>query len=342
MVGDLAAGGQVAEDRAHRHLGRVEERADPVDDAGSPPLVTSLTYFENPARRRTRRSRSRRRSRGRRRRACAECMSPRSPTSRPPASSPRDRRLAIGFGCFGSRWKIRRHQGRPSAATIWAATSVVPQRRQNLRVGSLASPQLPQMRSPGCGTRRSLVAAGFGRAATCAVGRRAAGCESGTGCRPRRGSTTSSGRRTGGCCTAATGGRAAGSIGLGGRGLAARRLAGGRRARAGLRARRGWGRRDEGGLAEGVDAVVGATGPGVAVGVAGRSAPGPGSGRRGAAPPIAPTPRIVAALFDGPPRRAIGGAGGIGAGSRPSQPPRARRPVPPRAPARPRRRPRRR
>jgi hypothetical protein len=51
----------------------------------------------------------------------------------------------------------------------------LPHRRQNLRFGSLGSPQLEQIRSPGCATRRSTVAAGLGRAATWEVGSRAAG-----------------------------------------------------------------------------------------------------------------------------------------------------------------------
>ncbi len=82
---------------------------------------------------------------------------------------------AYFLGDLGLRRKMRRHQGRGFAVTTWAVTRLLPHRRQNLRFGSLGSPQLEQIRSPGCATRRSTVAAGLGRAATWEVGSRAAG-----------------------------------------------------------------------------------------------------------------------------------------------------------------------
>ena len=138
---------------------------------------------------------------------------------RPEAPSPDDAEepAAIGamrspaaycFGFFGPRRKMRFHQGSGLSVTIRASTRLAPQRRQNLRVGSLGSPQLPQIRSPGWATRCSTVAAGLGRAWTTAVGWREAGWASaGTACGGRAAGCWAT---TGAAAAAATGGRAAG------------------------------------------------------------------------------------------------------------------------------------
>jgi hypothetical protein len=75
---------------------------------------------------------------------------------------------------FGDRRKIRRHHGILSGTT--AAARLVPQRRQNLRLGSFGSAQLEQMRSPGFATLLgSAWVAGRAVGATVSVGCLAAG-----------------------------------------------------------------------------------------------------------------------------------------------------------------------
>ena len=233
------------------------------------------------------------------------CINERQPDLAPACIEVTRSPAAIGFGCWGWRWKICRYHGTFAAATTCAVTRLVPHRRQNFRVASLASPQLAQMRSPGCATRRSAVATGFGRAATWSVGRRAAGWAS-AGCRAAAAAAgpTASGRLTGGCCVPARGGRAAGSTGAcvaaaapgpTGPGPAGRTGGGG-----------GGGAPTR--LAEGAAEELDETRPGC-----GKLGLGAGV-EAAAAVAAAARPRVLDFDFDGPPRRAIGGAGGVGAG----------------------------
>ena len=76
-------------------------------------------------------------------------ISPRQPDFAPACIVFTRSPAAIGWGCLGLRAKIRRYHGSLFSTTTCAATRLVPHRRQNLRDASLASPQLPQIRSPG-------------------------------------------------------------------------------------------------------------------------------------------------------------------------------------------------
>ena len=312
MVGDLAACDERCHDRAYEDLGRVEEAADPVGDARQAAARELADVLREPGHADVPDDAEPDDDReGAGDRSSEPASTRASPTSRPPASSSRGRPPAIGFGCLGWRWKIRRYQGtfarrRPARSRGWC------------RIGgrTCAWRRWPRRSWRRCGRRAARRDGRPSRRASAARrpgpsgGARPAGRRPAVG--PRR--PLRDRRRRGAGPEAAAAGD--GRPGVPARPAPAwpRRTPGPDGAGTGRPNRRRWrGRCDRSRLAEGASLRARrdrARGRGRVVGrrrrARSRLAAAVGREPRG--------PGCSTSIFDGPPRRAIGGAGGVGAG----------------------------